>query len=1188
VKLKSLEIEGFKSFPNKTLLVFNQNVTGIVGPNGCGKSNVVDAIRWVMGEQSAKHLRGKHMDDVIFAGARDQGPSSVAGVELTFSTDGAQTPPQYEGCKEISIGRKLYRSGESEYFVNKQAVRLKDVKDLFLGTGVGVNAYSIIEQGSIGQLVTAKPEDRRRIIEEAAGISKFQIRKETALRRMEATNQNLLRLRDILAELERQKNSLERQAKKAEKFKLVRDELMALDLSLASTDYRKFDARQEALLAEMKEWDARHVESENAVQESEVRFEELRLELAEVERDAADAQQAVYERDNALSIAESRLHVRKEESTRLDREAADESARLAGSVDALLSTKEAFWRNNESALQADLDCCASEESAASLEETHARTQTQAQELFDALEVARHDYHEASKRLIEIDGRRKSLTHRLEELDAKIVSDTEELESVVEKSRGIAKLLNETQEGLADVKQLKLSLDERTTEAARELGEVETAVAREQTVLETVKEELLRKKSRLHSLEELERNFEGYQDGPRTVLERKRSGEIDSVLGAVADFIETEPRYEGAVSAILGERAQCLVVTQTADSVQCAEWLKTAGSGRGSFVALGLAESRGVTERVLPSVAEIPGCHGFIANFVTAKPGYERLKDVLFGDAVLMDALPQALEAWAGTRLPAVTLDGEVISPEGILSGGTLEKTSKALLEKKREIKELQAEISELVGSVKAKEEQLFDLNRKLKALKSQIDDMKAESHAETVRITVQEKDITQCQRDLESLNERRGRLSRQILSAEEARDFLKEDKALLEENEIRERSVLAEAEGMLNAKKSEEESYRARLHGEQESLTREKVALAEVRERKAGLDREMERLSAEVLRLRLDILRGEERAVLLDKRRMFVDDRVRFAEKNIGRLLTAKRAADDIYSAKKGEFENLNSQVAERELALKDMRRENLKIKEEINKGMLTLTELRSQLTRLKEQAFERYQVSLAEASEQHVGVEETEYADKAARAEELRGQMMRVGGVNLAAIDELKEVSDRFEFLDKQRSDLEASLASLGEAIQKINQTTKRRFAETFELVSQKFSQLFPKLFEGGEAYLKLTDPDNILETGVDIIAQPPGKRLQSITLLSGGEKALTAVSLLFSIFLIKPSPFCLLDEVDAPLDDANVDRYNEIVKEMSQRTQFIVITHNKRTMQVTDALYGVTMEKSGISQLVSVDFGS
>lgn len=1188
MKLKSLEIEGFKSFPNKTLLVFDNNMTGVVGPNGCGKSNIVDAIRWVMGEQSAKHLRGKHMEDVIFAGARDRGPSSVSSVELTFSPDGYQTPPQYANCKEISVGRKLYRTGESEYFINKQAARLKDIKDLFLGTGAGVHAYSIIEQGSIGQMVMSKPEERRKIIEEAAGISKFQLRKEAAQRRMEATNQNLLRLKDILSEMERQKASLERQAKKAEKFKQIRDELQDLDLILAAIDFDKLNSRQENLLTKIKELDGKFTESEALLQESENDFETRRLELAELESEVQSLQQSVYEWENTLNIAESRLQTKKENVQRLQNEIQEGKSRLKHNQKELELVEVELEDVVKNSVQADLNHFVLEDNVVELEARYLQTQDASRGLFEELEDARHAYHHSSKKLVEIAGRKETLQHRLEELETRKTANREEIEEISSRQKELSKVLKDSQEGLAEVKQMKLTLNERSVELSDHLSVVEEQLNTEKNNLESIKEKLLQKKSRLHSLEELERNFEGYQDGPKAVLEKKRSGEMEYVLGAVADFIETQPEFENAVSAVLGESAQSVVVRTQQESMHCAEYLKTVDSGRGSFIAMTMNDEPVIQKRIVSENQTFFGFKGYISDFVQAKQGYEKLKQLLFADYALVENLSQALEFWQQHQHPVATLEGEVINSQGVISGGSLEKTSKALLEKKREIKDLQAEISHIINDVKAKEEICFDLNRKLKMLRQELEQMKASCHEEELKIASQEKDIVHAGREVETLNQRKNKLSQSLMQIEDTLNDLNEKLQELHAEEIQQNEIHAEAEKLLEEKKSEEEYYQKKLTEEQELLTQSKIQLTQAKEQKAFYEKEIERLSATLLQLKKAIINSDEKTALLIKKQLFLKDRIAFAEKNLTKILEKKSAVDEAYQLQKDKFEALDQHILEKEVQLKTLRKESAQLKDEINQDTLALTELRNQLSRLKEQIFERYQLSLSEVYQEYLqeseNMAEFDYADKSTRAEELRKQMAKAGHVNLDAIDELNEVTERFDFLKKQKEDLEQSLSALEQAIQKINETTKIRFKETFDLVNQKFSELFPKLFEGGEAHLRLTDPDNILETGVDIFAQPPGKKLQSITLLSGGEKALTAVSLLFAIFLIKPSPFCLLDEVDAPLDDANVDRYNEIVREMSQRTQFIVITHNKRTMQVTDVLYGVTMEKSGISQIVSV----
>lgn len=1190
MKLKRIELKGFKSFCDKTEILFTQDITGIVGPNGCGKSNIVDAIRWVMGEQSAKNLRGKNMDDVIFAGSKDREPSSMSSVEITFDTRGAQTPVQYAQFEEVAIGRKLFRDGSSEYSINKTAVRLKDVTDFFLGTGVGTKAYSIIEQGRVGQIVTAKPEERRHFIEEAAGISKFQIRKQAAQRKMEATQQNLLRLIDIVTEIERQKTSLEKQAKKAEKFKVIQDELKGLDLKISSLDYEKLSTRQKSHLANLKILDQKQTELDLTVQQDEVQCEEARIQLLQREVQVSDLQQKVYECDNVYQLSEISLANRKETEQRLKVQIDREEQQVKEFAQQWDVLKNQLLQVITASVEADLAVVHLTDTVQSSEVEFLALKDKAQNLFDEIELAREQKNISERRLVEIQSQKQSAEQRLLEKSEQKQSAEIEWEELTNKSSRLKRMLENTREGLAGVKQLKLSLRDQSEQLAEEFVTVESQVKTEQHELEQIKEQLLQKKSRLQSLEELERNFEGYLDGPRSLLQKKRQGYLDAILGSVADFIETDPEYMGAVSAVLGENAQTLVVNTQTEGMSCAESLRQMASGRGSFVALQWGQLAQGAVQVREVIAAQPhlGIKGVVQDFVRTREGFDNLKDILFHDTVLVDTLSQALECWQTTRLPVATLGGELISRDGILVGGSPEKTSSALLEKKQEIKNLKETVTDLMTMVKGKEEHCLDLHRKLKTIKADLDAMKSSCHEEEIKITRQEQDVHHIQQEVDGLDQERQKLSNALADMDREIQLASDKISALAIEDVEQTELLQNATELLISTQSEEEALRAELTTGQNHLTENKVLLAEKRQEKNTCDKDVERLANESQQLQAAIIKASENLQLHIKLKFFWESRIAFAEKNITRLLAKKQDVEALYRLQKDEFELQNQALREKEAALHGLHRELSKIKDEINRESLALSELRAHLSRLSEQMLERYQVSLNEVFAEvcsSVDQETFDYSDAIGRAQELRDQLSRAGNVNLAAIDELIEVNQRYEFLAGQKNDLEKSLSSLEKAIHKINQTTKVRFAETFDLVNQKFQQVFPKLFRGGEAHLKLTDPDNILETGVDVIAQPPGKRLQSISLLSGGEKALTAVSMLFSIFLIKPSPFCLLDEVDAPLDDVNVDRYNEIVRDMAQNTQFIVVTHNKRTMQIADALYGVTMEQAGVSQMVSVD---
>ncbi|MBF0105570.1 MAG: chromosome segregation protein SMC [Deltaproteobacteria bacterium] len=1237
MKLKSIEIQGFKSFDDKTMIGFDDDITCIVGPNGCGKSNIVDAIRWVMGEQSAKHLRGRGMEDVIFAGTIERPPNSLASVELTFDTTGTNTPPQYSQLSAVSIGRKLFRSGESEYYINKQPVRLKDVTDFFLGTGVGTKAYSIIEQGRVGMVVESKPEDRRSIIEEAAGISKFKARKEAALRKIESTRQNLSRLNDILTEIDRQKNTLARQAKKAEKFQVIRDELKDLDLKLASLSYETLDTEQKNALSTIRELSTQEQTLQNKIQEDENWIEDKKLHLVSVETELNDLQQDVFEWDNTLKLTETKIQTRKDDISRsgasitqMENELAERRKECEGSQNGLSQV-------NEKLALAELDCAATDDNVKDQTAYLTVLEASSGSLFSVLEETRESFNNAGRELSQTKTRKENITARLNELIEKENTDQAELGELSQKHKKMSRLLDEIKKDLNSIKQLKLTLTQQTDSLHEKLSAEDTVLKREQNELSTIKNELLSRESRLKSLEELERNFEGYHEGPRQILKSRKKGDITGVMSSVAEIIETEPLYETPVSAVLGERMQYLIVKNQSEGVQCAEFLKASSVGRSSFIPISLSQNtaektenanpvvsflrdckgynvytenylngtgpepqEGLDEilsahndnhkpRALPDGLKLKGVMGRLTDYIKLKEGYQDLGRLLFGDVVLADRISNALEIWSSTSFPVVTMDGETISKDGIITGGSTEDTSKALLEKKREIKELHLVIAGLVQQVKSKEDVCTELLAKINSTKSEIENIRSSCHVEDVRFAEQEKDILHYTNDLKNLNDRRSRLTQQIFETKTAIDDLGDQLKQQEQNEKDLEQILNQSAEILKNKKSEEESCRKELAQKQEDLTKEKIKLAQLKEQRSFLAQEVDRLIAEQIRLKQEIIRTHGLKQFTSRKEKFLQDRLAYLEKFIRKTLENKDAVDQKYRAKKNEFEILHNEITEKEVTLKKDRQEHSRIKDDLNKTTLNLSETRNTLSRLNEQLIERYQLVLSEIYQDHKP-DPSLFEEGAAqeRAAELRAKIANLGNVNIAAIDELNEITQRFEFLSGQRQDLEKSLLSLERAIQKINRTSAERFKNTFEQINEKFTKLFPRLFQGGHAYLQLTDPENILETGVEIIAQPPGKKLQSMSLLSGGEKALTAVSLLFAIFLIKPSPFCLLDEVDAPLDDSNVDRYNDIVKEMSQRTQFVVITHNKRTMQVSDCLFGVTMQERGISKIVSVNLNA
>lgn len=1182
MKLKCLELIGFKSFVDKTVVTFEKDITGVVGPNGCGKSNIVDAIRWVMGEQSPRLLRGKQMEDVIFNGSDNRSPLSMASVELTFSTEGYHTPAAYLNHPEISICRRIYRSGESEYFINKTPVRLKDILELFLGTGVGTRAYSMIEQGKVYQFLTAKPEERRHYLEEAAGISKFKVRKEAALRKMESTQQNVVRLNDLVTELERQITSLDRQAKKAEKYRELKTEFQKWDLAVLSYSYVESSKLQEELEKNLRLYSTDEITVQKELTEGENNIELSRLSLADLEKEINQIQGDLFQLTNTIQLTENSLRYKNEERARLQARMTEVQVRLASLQSQLLKTHQELTRANEQRVLADLDREELLENLGSLQSGVEGSQNRISGIRTSLEKIKEEIHLSERCLLQIETLRANAIQKQAELEKHIQNSEEELKKLERMYQETQKIYRLAYELLESLKQMKFNLSQKTDQLGVELTSHRDNLKKEETELTQLRETLTQRKSRLNSLEELQKNFEGYQEGTRSVLKRRQETGGEGIFGTVADFVETAPEYEGAVSAVLGEKLQYVVVKNHAQGLEAVEYLKTAETGRSSFIPLHFRE-KGIEDSRMP---EREGVLGPLQRFVNVKQEYEKLGEFLFGDVVLVKDLKNALDIWSanGYRKTLVTLGGEVVDPTGVITGGSLASTSKTLLSMKREMKELGGLVGKLEAELKEKAEIRLRLSVHVEEMTESLNTLKKSSHEEELKIANQGNDVAQFKKELDSLTHKKQELSNSLLAKKESLSFLVEDlrQMDLEESQLREKLKVYQETHL--REKAEMDLLLGSSESEVQALTQRKVELAQAQERLLRLSEESDRMLEESIRLRMDLVRGEEEEELILERAQFLEKDAAHLQKVISKRLEAREEIQKKFTVRRETYEEEARKIRDREFSLKEMRRSYEEVSKNLNQVTVTLTEVRGTLKHLTEQCLERHQILLSDSYAQYFD-ENLNRSEAESLVSELKQKLSRIGEVNTGALAEYEELTQRHQFLKTQRDDLQASLDLLERAIHKINRTTREKFITTFNQVNEKFQELFPKLFMGGKANLFLTDENNLLETGVEIMAQPPGKRFQSINLLSGGEKALTAVSLIFSIFLIRPSPFCILDEVDAPLDEANVYRFNELIREMTGRTQFIVITHNKRTMEMTDTLYGVTMQEPGASQLVSVE---
>ncbi|WP_025322142.1 chromosome segregation protein SMC [Deferrisoma camini] len=1181
MKLKKLELCGFKTFPEPTQIVFHDGITAVVGPNGCGKSNIIDAIRWVMGETSAKGLRGDTMADVIFAGSDSRKPLGMAEVTLTLTEVEGALPDKFGRYHEVAITRRLHRSGESEYLINKIPCRLRDIMELFMDTGVGRRAYSVVEQGRIDAILAAKPEERRFLIEEAAGITKFRSRKEETQRKMGHVRQNLERIGDVIGEVRREMNALKRQAARAEAFRRVRAERREVERHLLVHRWRELREQEAAAGARVTELEGRLVEAHAGVSRVEAEVEQAKLGLLDREKGLEGVQKAVYEGRSRIAQAEERVAFLRrgiDELAERARAAEAEAADLEGRQEELTGEAEAA-RAELAELEASLE--RRDGTLETLEAEHETVLEAQREAERALEGRRR---EALDVLSEVTRLGHGLDHAArQEADAqRRLSESNRTEAEARERLGEVEAeieLRRAELARAEAERDEARQDrERTEEALRVLRGRRDGAGRK---AEELRRRLHADESRLQSLEQLKNRFEWYAEGVREVLTQAAASGRNGVRGVVADILTAPPEYEAALEAALGERLQYVIVEDPDRGLEAVAHLKARRVGRSSFAPV---ELRPAAAPVFPA-SGAPGSLGPLLDLVEVAEGYEAFARGLLGDVFVVETLEHAVALWRqnGMRATLVTLEGDTVTPEGVISGGVKAGEQAGLLRKNREIRELRRSVQELGAALEAAEAEVAELDREAERLAAELEAAREEAHRRDLQ-------VVHLGRDLERLADRRDRLverceglafEREELA--EAVETFRSERQRLEAERLDAAERHRRLEEQVEALEAEVEELRERARTLGARVTQQRVQEAADRQRRAGLverirtldasldnvARRRERLAQEAERCRRE--RGE-RAEELRQVLAFLDVARRELE-------TAEASAREVADA----LDAARTRVAEGEKALAEARRRLAEAQDAHNRASLELREREVEVRGLADRFREKTGDDIEQADRQGLpeGFDPAVAQDRLA---ELDRKIATFGEVNLLAIEQYEERKERFEFLERQRQDLEGSLASLQEAIRKIDRESRKRFGETFERVSRAFRDLYPKLFRGGEAELVLTDPDDLLATGIDIVARPPGKRPQHISLLSGGEKALTAVALIFAIFEVKPSPFCILDEVDAPLDEANIGRFTQLLTELKGRSQFVIITHNRSTMEAADHLYGVTMPEAGVSRVLSV----
>jgi chromosome segregation protein len=1158
MRIEKIELTGFKSFADRTTFVLHPGITCIVGPNGCGKSNIVDAFRWVLGEQSAKSLRGEKMEEVIFNGAALKKPKGMAEVTMVVSgLNGAGQGGNGGQAETATISRRLYRSGESEYMINKTPCRLKDIRDVFLDTGLDFRSYSILEQGRIGEILNSKPLDRRFIIEEVAGVMKYKVRKAEALSKLESSRANLVRINDIIQEVKKQINILDRLARKAERYKKLSSEMHGIELKIARREFERIKEEHREIVEEHTSLKAEEAVKGARISETENQTEARRLVLIDREKELERLQNGYQTMERDISEIERQIAVARADIGNLgeylkkieyqQEEVETRSGEIAARIEELKTAGEKIsWdiEKNGEALSEKTEAFRVLE--AELAEKEGQIEDRRREVFGISEELSRMRNDLAKQQSSVEAFERREAQSVKELEdaGKALGEIEAAISSVE-----SEILGNSNEALL--------LEEKKAVLARELAGARTGLEELLKSLSDAREELASNTSRLESLKEIA------HDRP--------AGEFipaDGLLGTLSEVIDVDAQYEKAVEGVLSEKADLLIMRSQNDIRSAIESLRGAEVGKTSFITPPPAPAG-------PPAAGLAGAVGCALDFVRVRDGYSGIAENILGRVFVVRDIESGF-AMMGLNRDAVlvTLDGEVIEPSGVVVVGG----GKGIFRRKREIRELDEIIVSGKSAIEGMNGRMQEMQNMILGKEEDIRDVESSIHKIEKEISLSRMTVDNYANDRERMNRKLSYLTLELEEISREKESLLK---LIRENEEKIMSVETAKKTMEEEAASLREgiaSRKAEMEERRSDVTDLRLLIASTREKIEAIrnERESSARAFEDLKQKKADLLSEHGAVRL---------RVTQREAEVGeeemRLRKCVAEADKVrgdISSRKGDIERENGDLILVEQGLRTLRHEIAAVTSRISELDVARAEHKMRMENIAGNVRTNYGKEIGDLEVEEVTQEEEE------RLVELGRKIQEMGAVNLGTLEEYEELRGRYEFMTKQQEDLTKAIAELEEAISKINSTTRKKLRDAFEALNAKFGEIFTNLFGGGRAELVLTDEQNILESGIEIVAQPPGKKLQNLHLLSGGEKALTALSIQFASFLIKPTPLCILDEADAPLDETNTERYSRMLAEISASTQFIVITHNRTTMGAAQHLYGITMEEAGVSKVISM----
>lgn len=1176
--LKNIEVQGFKSFANKIKFDFHNGITGIVGPNGSGKSNVADAVRWVLGEQRVKQLRGGSMQDVIFSGTENRRPLSYASVAITLDNSDHQLPVDYE---EVTVTRKLYRSGESEYLINGASCRLKDINEMFYDTGIGKEGYSIIGQGQIDKILSGKPEERRELFDEAAGIVKFKRRKNLSLKKLEEERMNLTRVNDILQELEKQLGPLEKQSETAKEYLKKKEELKTYDINM-------FLLEEERIRERMKEVEEKYDIAASEMEESGVRYEEMKAEYEAIEEEVEQIDLAIETAKNQLNETnllkqqlEGQINVLKEQINTVrmnDEHYGNRSNAVRIEVETRQEQKHSLEKDRREVQEKLSEASARDRQAkeqlievqTQIAEHTAQIEVRKQEIMDILgnrasTKAKIQHYDTTKE--QISARKAVLARNILEASAEAENQEKRLKKYEEELKGV----QETVEGYSA----------RIAETERRIAELQKELSTKQEKLRIGQTAYHRESSRLESLKNITERYDGYGNSIRKVMANRDKEK--GLIGVVADIIKVDKEYETAIETALGGSIQNIVTDNEDTAKRMIAFLKTNKFGRATF--LPLTSMRGNAGVKNEEALREKGVIGLANTLVHVEKKFEGLADQLLGRTIVVRTIDDGVAIARKYRqsLRLVTLEGELINPGGSMTGGAF-KNAGNLLSRRREIEEFEKTVAMLKSDMDDMEEEVSRVKSARTACYNVIDEIheklrKASVLENTAKMNVEQ---TKVRRE-----EAKQRCAGYVLEQEKLERELGE----IQDNEESIQMELEASENLERELNVKIEELQKRLEEERQAESVQMKQSEEVHLALAALEQQNDFIVENISRVEEEIEKFQAELQELDSNKDNASEEIREKEEQIQELRKTIEDSGELFEEIKEEIQKQTQKRDELNQKHKDF----LRMREELSKHISALDKECFRLNSQKESyeaasekqmnyMWEEYELTYNHAMELR-DHNLTDLAYMKRQIQTLKNEIRKLGTVNVNAIEDFKNVSERYTFLKGQHDDLVEAEATLVQIIDELDTAMRKQFSEQFARISEEFNLVFRQLFGGGKGTLELMEDEDILEAGIRIIAQPPGKKLQNMMQLSGGEKALTAISLLFAIQNLKPSPFCLLDEIEAALDDNNVTRFAQYLHKLTKNTQFIVITHRRGTMASADRLYGITMQEKGVSTLVSVD---